>query len=90
MSRSEPESVVSAGVRWAHRITTIGLEFALPPLLGGYLDRRWGLGSALTIVGAILGFGMGWYHLVAISRELASEPKISRKPDVPVDADKPG
>jgi len=65
------DSNVSAGVRWAHRITTVGLEFALPPLGGAYLDRRWGMGSLLTIVGAILGFLMGMTHLLLIARETA-------------------
>ena len=81
MSRTEPDSVVSLGVRWATRVTSIGLEFALPPLLGGYLDRRWGLGSLLTIVGSIFGFLAGMVHLLAIAREDAkANPPKGRGP----------
>lgn len=69
MSRPEPDSVISVGARWATRVTSIGLEFALPALLGGYLDRRWGTGTALTIAGAILGFLVGMFHILAIARE---------------------
>jgi hypothetical protein len=69
LGRPEPDSVVSLGVRWATRVTSIGLEFALPPLFGGYLDRRWGLGSTLTVVGAVLGFLTGMAHILAIARE---------------------
>jgi len=68
-----PQSAVSMGVRWATRVTSVGLEFALPPLLGGFLDRRWGLGSTLTIAGAIFGFVAGMVHLLAIAREVAAE-----------------
>ena len=70
MSRPEPVSVVSVGVRWATRVTSIGLEFALPAMLGGYLDRRWGTGSLLTIAGAIFGFVAGMVHTLAIAREV--------------------
>ncbi len=63
------DSLVSLGVRWATRVTSIGLEFALPALLGGYLDRRFGTGSLLTIVGAVFGFVAGMVHLLAIARE---------------------
>lgn len=84
-SASGHDSVVSLGVRWATRVTSIGLEFALPPLLGGYLDRRWGLGSALTIVGALFGFLAGMIHLLAIAREdaKATPPPPRRTPPPP-------
>jgi ATP synthase protein I len=85
VGRPEPDSVVSLGVRWATRVTSIGLEFALPPLLGGYLDRRWGTGSLLTIVGALFGFLAGMVHLLAIAREDArlNPPAGGRPPTDP-------
>lgn len=83
MGRPEPDSVVSLGVRWATRVTSIGLEFALPPLLGGYLDRRWGTGSILTIVGALFGFTAGMVHILAIAREDASPGPTRRGPLTP-------
>jgi ATP synthase protein I len=64
-----PQSLVSQGVRWATRVTSIGLEFALPAVLGGYLDGRFGTGSLLTILGAVFGFIAGMVHLMAMARE---------------------
>jgi ATP synthase protein I len=80
LGRPGPDSVVSLGVRWATRVTTIGLEFALPPLLGGVLDRRWRLGSILTILGALFGFLTGMVHLLAIAREDARANPPKGKP----------
>jgi hypothetical protein len=73
-----PQSLVSQGVRWATRVTSIGLEFALPALLGGYLDRRLGTGSLLTILGAVFGFVAGMVHLMAIAREETGAPAAGR------------
>ena len=78
MTRPEPRSPLSVGMEWASRVTTIGLEFALPPLLGALPrpaagDRaRW-----LTLVGAVLGFAVGMMHILRIARE-ASKPELSR------------
>jgi ATP synthase protein I len=83
LGRPEPDSVVSLGVRWATRVTSIGLEFALPPLLGGYLDRRWGSGSLLTIVGALVGFLSGMVHRLALAREEAGSNPRGRGPTAP-------
>ena len=76
MSRPVPKSVASLGVYWATRITSIGLEFALPPLAGGYLDRRSGTGSLWTIVGAVFGFLTGMVHLIAIAREASKSGTV--------------
>jgi hypothetical protein len=78
-----PQSLVSLGVRWATRVTSIGLEFALPALLGGYLDRRFGTGSLLTILGAVFGFVAGMVHLMAIAREEAKAPRDGRARGTP-------
>ncbi|HEY2159203.1 MAG TPA: AtpZ/AtpI family protein [Isosphaeraceae bacterium] len=78
MGRPVPQSLVSLGVRWATRVTSIGLEFALPALLGGYLDRRFGTGSLLTILGAVFGFVAGMVHLMAIAREEAKSSPSGR------------
>lgn len=54
---------------WASRITSISLEMALPPLLGSWLDRRWGTGYALLIVGGVLGFVLGMMHLMRLAAD---------------------
>jgi F0F1-type ATP synthase assembly protein I len=54
---------------WASRASSIGLEFALPPLLGAYLDKRWGTLPWATVAGAVVGFAIGMMHVLRIARE---------------------
>ena len=67
---SEPEgrSSLSVGFEWASRISTVGLEFALPPLLGAYLDSKAHTSPLLTLIGVILGFAVGMFHILRIGR----------------------
>lgn len=60
-------SPLSAGITWAYRITSVGLEFVLPAVAGHFLDRRWDSAPIATLVGAILGFSVGMYHLIQIA-----------------------
>jgi len=69
--RPESRSVLAVGLEWASRVMTIGLEFALPPLLGSWLDRRWGTSPGLTVVGALLGFALGMMQILRIARPKA-------------------
>ena len=66
-------SPLSLGMEWGTRVTAIGLEFALPALLGFGLDRWWHTAPWMTVGGAILGVGMGMLHVI----RLASEPQGS-------------
>jgi ATP synthase protein I len=70
VSRPEPESrsTLAVGMEWASRATTIGLEFALPPLLGSVGDRWWGTVPWLTVVGAVLGFAVGMMHVLRLAQ----------------------
>jgi ATP synthase protein I len=61
--------MLAVGVEWAARITTVGLEFALPPLLGALVDRWMESGPWGALVGAVLGFSIGMGHLLQIARE---------------------
>ena len=74
MSKPVEQSITAQGIRWATRATSIALEFALPPLLGSILDRRWGISPLLTIGGAAFGFLAGMIHLLAIARTESSPP----------------
>jgi ATP synthase protein I len=60
---------MAVGWEWASRVTTVGLEFALPPLLGYRIGRWLGCIPALTVVGAVLGFVVGMMHVLRIARE---------------------
>jgi F0F1-type ATP synthase assembly protein I len=66
------------GLELASRITTIGLEFALPPVAGFGVDYWLGTTPAGTITGAILGFVVGMLHVVRMSSELAPGPRRPR------------
>ena len=50
---------MSVAFQYASRVTTVGLEFALPPLAGSFLDKRWSLSPLATILGAVVGFAIG-------------------------------
>jgi ATP synthase protein I len=54
---------------WVSRVTTVGLEFALPALLGNYLDVRWHTKPAATLIGLVLGFAVGMMHILRFARE---------------------
>ena len=69
MDEPEPRSVLSVGMQWASRITTVGLEFALPPLMGAGLDGWWRTSPWATVVGAVVGFAVGMMHILRIARE---------------------
>ena len=70
MSRSdEPRSSVAVGWEWASRVLTVGLEFALPPLLGARFDHSWATSPWGVLIGAVLGFAVGMWHLLQIARE---------------------
>lgn len=62
---------MSVGFTWASRITSLGLEFALPAWGGWWLDGRLGTRPWCLIAGTILGFGTGIVHLVGIARDAA-------------------
>lgn len=65
----EPRSNLSVGMQWASRISAVGMEFAVPPVLGILLDRWWGTSPLATIVGMFLGFAVGMRHLLEIAHE---------------------
>ena len=59
---------------------SLGLEFAITLLLliflGRFLDKRWGTEPWLLLAGAILGFVIGFYHLIkTLSRLSVSKQK---------------
>jgi F0F1-type ATP synthase assembly protein I len=55
-------------MEWASRVTSIALEFALPPLLGSWADRAWGITPWLTVLGAVLGFAASLLHILRLAQ----------------------
>lgn len=74
-SGSPASDPMSTGIRWASRVSTVGLEFALPPVLGVYLDRLWKTAPLCTLIGAFLGFSVGMLQILGIAREEAARSK---------------
>jgi ATP synthase protein I len=68
---SDSRSALSIGLEWSTRVTTIGLEFAVPALLGFWLDRWLGSSPWFTVTGAFLGLASGTLHLVRLAGQIA-------------------
>ena len=87
----EPDkrSALSIGMEWGTRITSIGLEFALPPALGFTLDWKLKTGPWLTVIGAFLGLTMGMIHVFRLASQLpggSDRPFRGRVPRPPDDS----
>jgi len=67
----DSRSPISIGIDWGARVTSIGLEFALPAVLGHLLDKWLGSAPWLTLGGAILGMVVGMTHILRLPAELA-------------------
>lgn len=68
----------------ATKVTTIGLEFALPAAVGYGVDTWLGTKPAATVVGVVLGFITGMLHAVRMSRELTGHPSGTNGPRDPL------
>ena len=79
----EPRSPLATGLQWASRITSLGLEFALPTLAGAYLDHRWHSSPAGALTGMVLGFVVMILHLLQIAREGSAPPTGRREGGAP-------
>ena len=81
IQKPDSRSALSVGYYWCARVTTIGLEFATPALLGFGLDRWWKTSPWFTVVGAFLGLGLGMTQVLRLagesSRPIQRAPKIA-------------
>ncbi len=90
VEKPESRSSLGVGLDLASRVTTIGLEFALPAAAGYGLDSWLGTMPAATVCGVVLGFIVGMLHAVRMSREMSGDtPRSGGKtgsrgrPDLP-------
>jgi F0F1-type ATP synthase assembly protein I len=71
-----------AAMQWVSRITTVSLEMVLPAGLGYLADQRWETEPWLTSVGALLGFTVGFRHLLQmVAKEQSNIPRNQGKSD---------
>jgi ATP synthase protein I len=80
IQKPDSRSALSVGYYWCARVTTIGMEFATPALLGFALDRWWKTSPWITVIGAFLGLGLGMTQVLRLAGE--SSPPIPRIPKV--------
>jgi ATP synthase protein I len=71
VEQPEPRTPLGVGLQLASKVTTIGLEFALPAAAGYGLDSWLRTTPVATVIGVVLGFLVGMMHAVRISREFA-------------------
>lgn len=74
-------SPIAVGMEWALTITTIGLEYTLPIVLGYALDRYWGTSPVATMTGVVLGLAVGMLHTVRLGRACRAGQSGTRKAD---------
>lgn len=69
VDQRESQSLLSVGIAWASRITTIALELSVPAAIGFGLDRWLSTAPLATVLGASLGFVLFMLHTVRIASE---------------------
>ncbi len=72
---------LSVGLEWASRISTIGLEFVLPMVLGYGVDSWLRTTPVGTIAGAVLGFALGMWQTIRMTSKLAGPPRRTTDQD---------
>ena len=60
---------MTLALEWSTRLTAIGLEMAMPAAGGYWLDLHIGTAPVFVILGAMLGFAAGMFHLLHIARQ---------------------
>ncbi len=77
MSGPDRSSPLAVGMTWVSRITGLALEFALPTILGNFVDRRFGWTPFGTILGLGVGFAVGMIHLVRMSKSGTDDRRLT-------------
>ncbi len=69
MNRSpDDRPPIVVALEWTTRLTTIALEMALPGAGGFWLDQWLGTKALFLVLGVIVGFVLGMWHLVLLTR----------------------
>lgn len=63
----DDRSPLALGLEWSSRITTVALEMVIPAIAGHWLDRQLGTRLLFLVLGALLGFAMGFLSLLRLT-----------------------
>lgn len=72
------QSPIAVGMAWATRISSIGLQMALPAAAGWWIDDRFGTKPIFLICGAVLGFATSMLAILRLARD-SSPPSRKRE-----------
>jgi len=64
---TDDRSAMARAYGWTAQITTISLEMVLPALGGVWLDGKLGTKFLFLLLGAVLGFVVGFWHLLKLT-----------------------
>ncbi len=62
-------SAAARGYVLAGRVTSIGMQMAIPPAIGWWADSKFNTAPWLLIVGAVLGFTISMLELVRFAKD---------------------
>jgi F0F1-type ATP synthase assembly protein I len=70
----DDRSPLARAMHWTSLVTTISLEMVLPAVAGRWIDGRLGTGIVFLVLGAILGFATGMWHLLKLTGPSGNGP----------------
>jgi len=75
--KNDPQerSPYAVGYEWSVRVSSIGLQMALPPVFGIWLDSKCGTLPLFTVLGAVLGMTTGMIHLIQLGKSNSVPPR---------------
>lgn len=76
---SDARSPLAIGYMWATVVITMGIELALPVLLGAYLDFKLGTVCLFIILGVFLGFFIMVINFIKLMKSKAFQQKAPRQ-----------
>jgi F0F1-type ATP synthase assembly protein I len=79
-SPPEERPPLVVAIEWASRVISISLEMALPALAGYWLDQRLGTKGLLMVLGVILGFCAGMWHLISLTKHPPEDGGAPQRP----------
>ena len=62
-------SAMARGYVVASRVTSIGIQMAIPPAIGWWADEKFKTSPWLVILGAVLGFVISMLELVKLAKD---------------------